>query len=75
MLVIRRRASESVWIGEDVEVEVLSIEGGQVKLGIRAPGTVLILRQEVRELREINQLSAQQALSPALGALAARFRR
>jgi carbon storage regulator len=74
MLVIRRRASESFWIGSDVEVEVLVIEGNQVKLGIRAPREVAILRSEVRELQEINRRSAQNTPPAALDRLVRRFR-
>jgi carbon storage regulator len=74
MLVIRRRASESFWIGSDVEVEVLVIEGNQVKLGIRAPREVAILRSEVRELQEINRRSAQNIPPAALDRLVRRFR-
>lgn len=75
MLVIRRRAAESFFLGDDIEVEVLSIDGNQVKLGIRAPKEVVILRREVRELTDINRHSAQSELSPALANLIDRFRR
>jgi carbon storage regulator len=56
MLVIRRRAGEVLLIGEDVEIEVLDIGGSQVKLGIRAPKHVLVLRKEI-------QITAQQNLA------------
>jgi carbon storage regulator CsrA len=48
MLVIRRRAGESLLIGDDIEIEILGLTQGHVKLGIRAPKTVTILRKEVR---------------------------
>jgi carbon storage regulator len=48
MLVIRRRAGESVLIAEDIEIEILGLTQGYVKLGIRAPKSVTILRKEVR---------------------------
>ena len=48
MLVIRRRAGETVTIGQDVEVEILEICGHQVKIGIRAPRDVLVMRKEVQ---------------------------
>ena len=50
MLVIRRRAGESLFLGDDVEVEILEIGASQVKIGIRAPKSVTVLRKEVREL-------------------------
>jgi len=48
-LTIRRKLGERVLIGEDVLVEVSSIEGGAVKLRIVAPANVVILREELRE--------------------------
>lgn len=74
MLVIRRRALERFSIGDDIEVEVLSIEGSQVKLGIRAPREVAILRSEVRELQEVNRRSAQSVPGAALERLVRKFR-
>ncbi|WP_431804181.1 carbon storage regulator CsrA [Halobacillus andaensis] len=47
MLVLNRKAGESVQIGEDISIKVVSVEGGQVKLGIDAPKYVDIHRQEV----------------------------
>jgi carbon storage regulator len=74
VLVIRRRALESFWIGADIEVEVLAIEGNQVKLGIRAPRNVAILRSEVRQLQELNRRSAQSSEPSALDRLVRRIR-
>jgi len=59
VLVIRRRAGESVLIGDDIEVEVLDVAGTQVKIGISAPREVLILRREVRLTAEQNELAAK----------------
>ncbi|MCP3031427.1 carbon storage regulator CsrA [Halobacillus sp. A1] len=47
MLVLNRKSGESVRIGDDIEVKVVSIEGGQVKLGIEAPKHIEIHRQEI----------------------------
>lgn len=47
MLVLSRKCNEAIQIGDDIEVEVISIEGDQVKLGIRAPKSVDIYRQEI----------------------------
>ncbi len=62
MLVIRRRANESFSIGDSVEVVILEIEGSQVKLGIRAPREIAILRSEVIETRRANQKAARRDL-------------
>ncbi|WP_079527211.1 carbon storage regulator CsrA [Halobacillus hunanensis] len=47
MLVLNRKAGESIRIGDEIELKIVSVEGGQVKLGIDAPKHVEIHRQEV----------------------------
>lgn len=47
MLVIRRRAGESLLIGTEIEIEILEVESGQVKIGIKAPREVSVLRREI----------------------------
>jgi carbon storage regulator len=47
MLVIRRRTGESLLIGEEIEIEVLEASGSQVKLGIRAPKAIPVVRKEI----------------------------
>jgi carbon storage regulator len=64
MLVIRRRAGETVVIGEHAEVEILEICGNQVKLGIRAPREVLVMRKEVQLTSAENRV-ASRPVSPA----------
>ncbi|MEK4629856.1 carbon storage regulator CsrA [Solibacillus sp. FSL R7-0682] len=49
MLVLSRKKGESIIIGDQIEVKILSIEGEQVKLGIVAPQTVKVHRSEVFE--------------------------
>jgi carbon storage regulator len=64
MLVIRRRPGETLVIGEEIEIEVLDASASQVKLGIRAPKSVLILRKEIQLTRDQN-LAAAREHSPA----------
>ena len=47
MLVLSRKKGETIMINDNIEVKVLGIEGEQVKLGIVAPKSVKIYRQEV----------------------------
>jgi len=47
MLVLERMAHQSVLVGDDIEVTVLKIMGGVVRLGFEAPKNVRILREEV----------------------------
>lgn len=49
MLILSRKEGESVVIGEDIVVKVVSIEKGNVKLGFEAPPQKLILRSELKE--------------------------
>lgn len=47
MLILTRRISESVIIGDEVKVTVLGVKGNQVRLGIDAPKTVSVHREEI----------------------------
>jgi carbon storage regulator len=66
MLVIRRRPGETVVIGENIEVEVLDATPSHVKLGIRAPKSVPVLRKEILLTRDQNLASARQLSLTAL---------
>ncbi|MBM3783537.1 MAG: carbon storage regulator [Acidobacteria bacterium] len=57
MLIIRRRRGESIIIGDDVEIEILETSPTQVKIGIRAPKEVTVLRSEIRDTRDVNRVS------------------
>ncbi len=50
MLVLARRSNETIQIGDDITVTLLEIKGNQVRLGIEAPGDVVILREELLEM-------------------------
>lgn len=47
MLVLSRRVQETLVIGDDIRITLISIGGNQVRLGIEAPKHVLILREEL----------------------------
>jgi carbon storage regulator len=49
MLILSRRVGETVRIGEDIAITVLGVKGNQVRLGITAPRSVAVNRQEVHE--------------------------
>lgn len=60
MLVLTRRAGESITIGDDIIVTVIASSGGQVRLGITAPRSVQVLREEIyKVMREENREAAQ----------------
>jgi len=47
MLVLTRRSNQSIMIGDDIEVSVLSVMGDKVRIGIDAPGNVPVFRTEI----------------------------
>jgi len=56
MLVISRKKGESILIGEDIEITIIKLENGSVKLAINAPKEVSILRKELyKEVTDENQ--------------------
>lgn len=59
MLVVGRKKGESIIIGDDIEITVVKVEDGAVKLAISAPKDVTILRKElVKEVQEENKKAA-----------------
>ena len=62
MLVVSRRAGESVVIGDDVTVSVLEVRGDVVRIGIDAPRSVAVHRSEL--LQQLAQ-SNKEAASPS----------
>lgn len=49
MLILTRRVGETVMIGNDVTVTVLGVKGNQVRVGINAPKSVAVHREEIYE--------------------------
>lgn len=54
MLVLSRKESETFFLGDEIEVVVLEVQGDKVKLGINAPKSVKVLRKELVESKEAN---------------------
>ena len=50
MLVLARETSQSIKIGDDIEVFVVEVRGGTVRLGINAPRQVAVHRKEIYEI-------------------------
>ncbi|HPE79639.1 MAG: carbon storage regulator CsrA [Chromatiaceae bacterium] len=53
MLILTRRVDESLLIGDSIEVVVLEVSGGQVRLGVQAPTEVKVLRDELLDDDEV----------------------
>ncbi len=63
MLVLSRKLEEKILIGKDIVISVLEIEGSNVKIGIKAPKDISILRMEVFEkIQNENIASASKEL-------------
>jgi carbon storage regulator len=60
MLVLTRKKGQSIMIGDNIEVSIVEIQGEQVRLGIKAPRSVSIHRNEIYE--EIQQENRKAAI-------------
>ena len=64
MLVLSRKINESIMIGDETEVVVLSIKGDVVKLGITAPRQVEVYRKEIYEsIQQANKEVSQNMMN------------
>lgn len=65
MLILRRRAGETLLIGDNVRLTVLEVSDGGVRLAIDAPKSVQILRSELLQAANANRdAAAKEAASP-----------
>jgi len=74
MLVIRRRAGESILIGSDVEIQIIEITPTRVKLGIVAAAEIPVMRKESKLTREQNLAASQAPALETVTAFLHRFR-
>jgi len=65
MLVFTRKKGESLVIGNEIEVTILNLGSGNVKLGINAPRHISVHRQEVYESIKRENLAASRSQIPA----------
>ena len=66
MLILTRKVGQAIIIGEGIEIKILEIVDGQIKLGITAPKNISVLRKELVEIKDENLKAAsvnKEALS------------
>jgi len=66
MLILTRKLGERLAIGDDISITLLEIKGSQVKLGIEAPRSVVVHRQEVYERIRAENLKSSEVRTPDL---------
>ncbi len=67
MLALSRKENESIMIGNDIEITILEVKGEQVKIGITAPKSVPIYREEVyAQIKEANKEAAADTAQDTL---------
>ncbi len=67
MLALSRKENESIMIGNDIEITILEVKGEQVKIGITAPKSVPIYREEVyAQIKTANKEAASDTVQENL---------
>ena len=63
MLILTRRTGESLKIGDNIEVTVMAVNGSQVRIGIKAPRSVPVDREEIAERKRRDREASPVPLS------------
>ena len=74
MLILTRKLGERITIGDDITITLLEIKGAQIKLGIEAPQSISIHRQEIYERIRKQNLSSSAASTSDLSEAISIFR-
>ncbi len=65
MLIITRRAGQKIVLGDDITIEVMEIVGNNVRLGVAAPKSLPVYREEIwAAVKEENQAAATAGADP-----------
>jgi carbon storage regulator len=62
MLILSRKVNEKIVIGDDVTISIIEIKGDQIRIGVDAPRSVKVFRQEVfSEIRAANKAASESS--------------
>ena len=75
MLVLTRKVGEQIHIGDDIMVSVIEIDRGSIRLGIEAPRHITILRQEVYQRIQEENLESTRGMHTEVERAAAFWRK
>ncbi|MBX2836215.1 MAG: carbon storage regulator CsrA [Gammaproteobacteria bacterium] len=64
MLILSRRTDESIVIGDEVTITILSVKGKQVRIGITAPADVSVHREEIYQRIQSGESITDEPASP-----------
>ena len=65
MLVLSRKVGERILVGDDIRITIVRIGGGGVRVGIEAPPTMNVVREELKERNTAGQAASEPAAAPA----------
>ncbi|MDR3247404.1 MAG: carbon storage regulator CsrA [Treponema sp.] len=63
MLILSRKVNEKIMIGDDISISIIEVRGDQVRLGVDAPRTVKVFRQEVFDAIKAENKAAAESKS------------
>ena len=69
MLILSRKTNEKIMIGDEISISIIEIRGDQVRIGVDAPKTVKVFRQEVFDAIKAENKAAAQSIAVELPAL------
>jgi carbon storage regulator len=75
MLMMSRRQGETIRIGEDIEIVIAGIHGPRVKVGIRAPREMTVIKREIKLVKEENLAAAESPRVAVWSSLMERFQK
>ncbi len=62
MLVLSRKVSERIWIGDEISVTIVRINGNAVRVGINAPSHLTVIRDELKQRQKKTDAAPEMAL-------------